>query len=915
MKRKMKYLNYIVGAIMAWTASCAMATIYTWEGTTDGNWSNAANWSVAGIPIVNGDGSVVSQANTITIQSGANAPASNIPAFSSKTHTPNLGTPRFNIEANASLTISPDNYTTEASVSPPGVAVTIATNAALTWENAGKITLARNVSDQTYNITGGTMIFDTPQLNIIYGSGKASIFNLDGGTLDLSQVDSLYSSRASTGDFSSLWGKINLMNGSTVDGATCRFRRSIIDGNPAMVFDIQDTNSVITIRKGDIYGDIFSLQSEFGSTFISSTLGNTNLVATDEGSYFKVDASGVVTIPALAKDDYETDVLGAKPVKASSVSPSTPGADLAVVVVGGSTNIAGTGQAVRFLDNSSGGGRLSYNLSASAATQKSAVQIDFSFASLTNLTASMGISFSVGGYGANPGNGNNRHIYCSLRGDSTIDFTGSAGHALMASNNTLSAFVNDHDNHTILYEGPDASSSNTLAPNSVAYWLNGSLTTTALMDDDPTSGGTVHNTTNNIGSVSFSSHSSSLGVDYVIDDLVVTELVEFEGTGGPGDSLLPFLITFEDQTPGVELTGADEFGHSDTSSNHIWVVGSSTNTAGTGNGLSFVDDDSSSGLQLDYDFVAENSAKVSAVRMDIKASYVTTNGPTDGPSIRWAVGNYGTKLGSNSLRYMAVAFRANGTVVYAQEISGSTAVTNQLLVGSNEISMFVNDYDSLSIPYMGLDSSVYELPPNKAAFWLNGSLVTFPGGAEHTDLQLAAATDGGTIGTSEGNLGRVSLNCATSFLGVNYIIDDIGVTELFTSLDGDSYEDWMNLYTNQTSEVELTDDPDGDGQENLLEYAIGSSPVDPVSTIRVYNELDGGSNWLYHVYNRRTDASIRKLTYTTLSGNELLNVGTTNVLSDYGVSAGSLGFESVTNRIPTDVDSQGFITLEVELTE
>jgi hypothetical protein len=32
-------------------AGAAQATVYTWNGTTDGNWSNTANWASATIPV------------------------------------------------------------------------------------------------------------------------------------------------------------------------------------------------------------------------------------------------------------------------------------------------------------------------------------------------------------------------------------------------------------------------------------------------------------------------------------------------------------------------------------------------------------------------------------------------------------------------------------------------------------------------------------------------------------------------------------------------------------------------------------------------------------------------------------------------------------------------------------------------
>lgn len=50
-------------------------------------------------------------------------------------------------------------------------------------------------------------------------------------------------------------------------------------------------------------------------------------------------------------DDYEPDNIGTRPSKASLVRPSTSLTNARVLVVGGSTNIAGTGKALRLLDD------------------------------------------------------------------------------------------------------------------------------------------------------------------------------------------------------------------------------------------------------------------------------------------------------------------------------------------------------------------------------------------------------------------------------------------------------------------------------------------------------------------------------------------------------------------------------------
>ena len=163
-------------------------------------------------------------------------------------------------------------------------------------------------------------------------------------------------------------------------------------------------------------------------------------------------------------------------------------------------------------------------------------------------------------------------------------------------------------NHSIAYEGPD-NSSNTLSPNSVVYWLNGSLTATGLLDDDPTAGGSVHTSTNNLGTFSFNSNSTGAGADYVIDDLVITELLDFEV---PDENSFPFTEDFETETPGSTITDADTNSHQDTSSNHIWVVSGAANTAGTGNGVDIMDSDASAGVTLDYDFVSSAADMISA---------------------------------------------------------------------------------------------------------------------------------------------------------------------------------------------------------------------------------------------------------------------------------------------------------------
>ncbi len=319
MKRGMRLLALV--ASLCFTAPFAQALVYTWTGGVDSDWSNTLNWDGNGIPIVNDIGSVYNSANTITIQDGSYSPTSNVPAFASKTHTLSAGTPRFDIKAGASLDISADTPEGDAYVSPDGIAVTVATDGSMTFSNPGsKLTLGRDVADQTYNITGGTLAFVADQFRLVHSAGKASFINLDGGTLDLRGVSRLYASRAAYGDFSSLSSQIILSNGSAVIGPATRWMQTIIDEYPAMVFDIQDAESYITLKKGDLFGTEEELVAEFGTTFISSTRGDNSLVATDMGTYFIIKSDtevfvGEVSVEMLpgGKDvviSWETSVLG-----------------------------------------------------------------------------------------------------------------------------------------------------------------------------------------------------------------------------------------------------------------------------------------------------------------------------------------------------------------------------------------------------------------------------------------------------------------------------------------------------------------------------------------------------------------------------------------------------------------------------
>jgi hypothetical protein len=113
-------------------------------------------------------------------------------------------------------------------------------------------------------------------------------------------------------------------------------------------------------------------------------------------------------------------------------------------------------------------------------------------------------------------------------------------------------------------------------------------------------------------------------------------------------------------------------------------------------------------------------------------------------------------------------------------------------------------------------------------------------------------------------------------------------------------------------------DSDGDGMDNLTEYALGGNPnVDDAVSIQPFYELYSvnGNNWLNYIYYRRLDALSRNLTYEVLATSDLTSNVWTNDIEEVGTFPVDSEFEAVFNRISTDTESQQFMKLEIGITE
>jgi hypothetical protein len=109
-------------------------------------------------------------------------------------------------------------------------------------------------------------------------------------------------------------------------------------------------------------------------------------------------------------------------------------------------------------------------------------------------------------------------------------------------------------------------------------------------------------------------------------------------------------------------------------------------------------------------------------------------------------------------------------------------------------------------------------------------------------------------------------------------------------------------------------DPDGDGINNLVEFALGGDPNAKnnnglLPTLRkIPDETFQGIEYLYR---RRRDAAARGLTYTVETKTNLLSAGwNTNGIIEIGAGIIDTDFEVVTNGVP--ISNVGFVRLLIE---
>jgi hypothetical protein len=110
-------------------------------------------------------------------------------------------------------------------------------------------------------------------------------------------------------------------------------------------------------------------------------------------------------------------------------------------------------------------------------------------------------------------------------------------------------------------------------------------------------------------------------------------------------------------------------------------------------------------------------------------------------------------------------------------------------------------------------------------------------------------------------------------------------------------------------------DSDKDGAVNLVEYALGGSPLDPTDKAKQPEIQATDSTGFNYIYMRRKDYASRSLSYSVEAAESLSDSSwSTYGVFEIGTNSISENFEEVKNRVSIP-SGQGFARLQINLAE
>ncbi|HEY4416356.1 MAG TPA: hypothetical protein VGO57_11750 [Verrucomicrobiae bacterium] len=204
-----------------------------------------------------------------------------------------------------------------------------------------------------------------------------------------------------------------------------------------------------------------------------------------------------------------------------------------------------------------------------------------------------------------------------------------------------------------------------------------------------------------------------------------------------------------------------------------------------------------------------------------------------------------------------------------------------------------------------------------ANLWVNPDIATF--GAASAPTAGATAVKTASTAKDLGNIASLDLIQADGSANAapKGAIDDLRIGLSWADVTPDTtppnpYVTWANGYGLTNSALSAMDyDGDGDGLNNLLEYALGGNPnTNDAATVKPQWAVHGP--WLDYSFNRRTNYDALGLDYDVeTSTNLAVSSSWTNANYTESIGPAADGFETVTNRIDTRAANSQFIRLQV----
>jgi len=290
----------------------------------------------------------------------------------------------------------------------------------------------------------------------------------------------------------------------------------------------------------------------------------------------------------------------------------------------------------------------------------------------------------------------------------------------------------------------------------------------------------------------------------------------------------------------------------------------------------------------------------------------------NGSGLQWVVDTGGGSMSKIGFSYGTEARNRNPSENHSRWIytgaGGSSYLQNQPQANTHQegtwmLGVMRHAYENLGVGALDYDlDGADQIAVNAAGTPSSGvHYLPFTIGAKGSKDNFFLDGDVAEIIIYDRTLTDEEVNAVGGYLNEKYALD--------LPYDLKTYSAWMTGFApSGTVDTSYSGDPDGDGINNLMEYAFGGNPLQTDTTELPGHSIanSGSLEWFYHTYNRRVDAVERNLRYSVFGGSSLGSLQT-NIVEEIGLSPEESGIETVTNRIP--LNTSGFIRVKVELVD